>query len=112
MDNIKSILSDIREELDGQYPEGLSGRCIEASDLILAKFKQLGISGAKSVEGWCKYDDDSGCSSRDYDEHTWVEYQGRILDITLDQFQPFIDESIPKVYIGPMPYYLSYGEPL
>ena len=35
---------------------------------------------------WCVYEDDSSCSDRCYDEHTWVECEGYYIDVTADQF--------------------------
>lgn len=89
----------------------LYGKCIEASDKIVELLNKEGID-AKTIEGWCLYDFDDGCSDRPYDEHTWVELKdGTYIDVTATQFQSFIDEDIPEIIIGDKPYYMSYEEP-
>ena len=107
-----NICKQVRDELVNKYGEDfLYGKCIEASDKIVELLNKEGID-AKTVEGWCVYDDDSGCSDRPYDEHTWVELEdGTYIDVTATQFQSFIEDDIPDIIIGNIPYYMSYNEP-
>lgn len=35
------------------------------------------------------------------DMHIWVEIGDKVLDISADQFNPYIDEKMPDVYYGP-----------
>jgi len=105
-------LYELRSYLEEKYSNNIEGKCVESSELV---FNYLNTQNIKSIiiEGYCKYDDDSSCSDRDYDEHTWVEIPSLnlIIDLTLDQFSFGIDMDIPKVYIGNLPYFLKYEEP-
>lgn len=111
---IYKIALDIRTALDIENEHGLHGKCIEASDSIVSRLKDIGIE-AVAVEGWCIYDDEYYGSDRPYDEHTWVEAQvdGKTLfiDVTLDQFQAGMDDPIPAICIGEVPDFLVLREP-
>lgn len=94
----------------------VAGYCIEASELIVAIFKFYGFNDCKTVEGWCQYDDDAGCSDRDYDEHTWVEIlSGKYyIDITADQFNYHMykqNEYAPIIFQMDLPHGMCYEEP-
>jgi hypothetical protein len=104
-------------ELKHQYPDGscrLNGACIEASELIVKRLSEVAVK-ARTVEGWCVYDDQNYGSSRPYDEHTWVEVDAErgtlFVDVTLDQFQPAMDDFIEPVVIGNVPQFLVLEEP-
>ena len=91
---IKDQLLLLRNNLVSKYGEdNLYGKCIEASDEVLLILKNFNIK-AKSVEGWCVYDDASSCSNDPYDAHTWVEAiindKTYMFDVTLTQFSFFI----------------------
>lgn len=109
---IYNICKQVRDELVNKYGEDdLQGKCIEASEKIKELLEQQGIH-SKIIEGWCLYDDDSSCSDRCYDEHTWLELDdGTYIDVTADQFQYYIDEDIPEIIIGEKPRYMIYDEP-
>lgn len=114
-DNIaiyKEIAKQVRDEIVTKYGNFIQGKCIEASDRIVELLEAEGIS-ASAVEGWVSYDDDSGCTDRPYDEHTWVETKDDyVIDVTADQFNPFMDEDYPKIIISEeLPYNFSYDEP-
>lgn len=110
-ENIRELLENVRQYMESTYSQPLYGRCIEGSKLIAQGLKKLKIP-CKTVEGWCLYDDDSGCSNRPYDEHTWIELlDGTVLDVTMDQFSHYINEPIPRIYYGPLPYFLEYDQP-
>lgn len=84
---VYNICKQVREELVNKYGKDfLYGKCIEASDKIVKLLSEEGIK-AKTVEGWCLYDNDEACSDRPYDEHTWVELEdGTYVDVTATQF--------------------------
>lgn len=109
---INKICKQVRDEIVSKYGEdNLYGKCIEASERIVELLKQNNIY-ATTIEGWCIYDDDSGCSDRPYDEHTWVELaDSTYIDVTATQFQSFIYEDIPDIIIGSKPNYMVYEEP-
>lgn len=102
----------IRKDLETKYSTPLFGKCIESSELVLNYLSSKKIK-AVVIEGWCLYDDEHYGSDRPYDEHTWVEIPslGIIVDLTLDQFQAGINDTIETVFIGPLPYFLKYKEP-
>lgn len=110
---IYNICKEIRNEIVSKYGEdNLYGKCIEASDKIVEKLKDIGIK-ASTIEGWCIYDDDSSCSDRGYDEHTWVELtDGTYIDVTATQFEYFMYDDIPEIIIGEKPEYMIYDEPI
>lgn len=94
-DKIKMAAKSVRLYITSTYGIGidLCGRCIEASDLLAAILKYLGVY-AETVEGWCKYDIEDYGSERSYDEHTWVELkdQNIYIDVTADQFNYGMEE--------------------
>lgn len=112
IDIINKICKQVRDEIVSKYGEdNLYGKCIEASERIVELLKQNDVY-ATTIEGWCIYDDDSGCSDRPYDEHTWVELaDSTYIDVTATQFQSFIYEDIPDIIIGSKPDYMVYEEP-
>src|SRR5690606_28756893 len=113
---IRSVAECVRTELESKYELPLYGKCIEASDLIESKLKELGLA-VTSREGWCLYEDEYYGSDRSYDEHTWceVEIAGRetplVVDVTLDQFQGGFFEELPRIFVGPLPEFFQYEEP-
>lgn len=114
---MKSIYLDIaiqvRKEIVNKYDEDfLNGKCIEASERIVQILSENNIK-ASTVEGWVQYDDATGCSDRDYDEHTWVETEdGYIIDVTATQFNYYMDEDYPEVIVTKsLPHGYSYDEP-
>ena len=113
---IKMVVSKVRELMECKYgtDTDLCGRCIEASELIVSNLKLWGIEQCKTVEGWCKFDDASGCSDRPYDPHTWVEMKGGYyIDVTADQFNLFMDNPYDSILIRKgLPYGIVYEEPV
>lgn len=81
-----------------EYGLDLCGTCIEASDMIVDMLYDIGIK-AETVEGWCVYEDDSSCSDRCYDEHTWVECEGYYIDVTADQFNSCMFNKLQEIYV-------------
>lgn len=111
---ISKILVDVRNEFVDKFGEdNLYGKCIAASDKIVELLNNHGIA-SHTVEGWVLYDDDSGCSDRPYDEHTWVETSdGRILDVTATQFNSFMDIPFsPIINQNKLPHNYYYDEPI
>ena len=111
----KIVASSVRKCLEEKIGTGtdLAGHCIEASSLIESILKELGFD-AKSIEGWCSYDDECYGSDRPYDEHTWVECNGYYIDATADQFNPGmdIDNNFNKVIVHKgLIHNMSYEEP-
>ena len=112
---IQEIATQVRKEMVDKYGEGtdLAGHCIEASDRIVDLLTNSDIE-AKTVEGWCIYDDDYYGSDRPYDEHTWVELNdGTYIDVTADQFNDgmYTENELPKIIIGNIPNCMVYNEP-
>ncbi|WDH82441.1 hypothetical protein PUW24_06115 [Paenibacillus urinalis] len=110
---LRAIAEEVRTLLEAKYGSeysDLQGKCVEASELISKKLTKQGI-GHRIVEGWIIYDDASSCSNRDYDEHTWVEVGGLYIDVTLTQFEPFLEGPLQRVIVGEKPSFLVYEEP-
>lgn len=116
IDSIESIVHGVRNEMTAQYGDNLSGHCIEASEKIVELLSgQLGLD-AVTVEGWCRYDDESYGSDHPWDPHTWVEVPslGLYIDATADQFNYGMDaeSQFPDVIIQKgLPYGMQYEEP-
>ena len=115
---ISSVLYTVRKYMEAHYgtKSGLAGHCIEASDFIVLFLRMLGITDAKTVEGWCQYDDEYYGSTRPWDEHTWAEIPslGLYLDVTADQFNfGMYEENKFKGIIcrKGLPYGMRYDEP-
>lgn len=114
---IDMILKSVRQAMEYKYGTGtdLAGRCIEASELIVDNLRYWGYRDCKTVEGWCKFDDATGCSDRPYDPHTWVELNnGKVyIDVTADQFNLFMDKEFKSIVINKgLPYGMVYNEPV
>lgn len=104
---------EVRKELEEESND-LRGSSLYASELIISALKKERVS-AKSVEGWCVYDEFTNYTNAHYDDHVWIEVaDGKkvwYVDVTATQFQFQIDVNIPKVIVGERPYYMSYKEP-
>lgn len=112
---IEGVAAAVRARMVAQYPRGLYGTCIEASDLISKELCAAGIF-AEPIEGWCCYDDPCYGTDRSFDEHTWVVArigdQEIFVDVTLDQFQGGMNDKIEPVVIGEMPDFLVLDRPV
>lgn len=97
---IKNTAELVRTHMQHLYGKGtnLCGHCVEASEKIVNILSELGIQ-AKMINGWCIYEDDSTCTDRCYDEHTWVEADGLYIDVTADQFNPCMIHKLKPVYV-------------
>lgn len=109
---ILTVAKLVREYMENKYGPGtnLCGHCIEASEKIVNSLNELDIQ-AKTVEGWCIYEDDSTCTDRCYDEHTWVEAYGLYIDVTADQFNSCMINKLKPVYVGRRPDCMVYEKP-
>lgn len=113
---LEKIAKIVRSLMEAMYGTGtdLCGHCIEASELICEALKTFGASNAKTVEGWCCFDDESYGSDRPWDEHTWVEIGDIYVDVTADQFNPGMykeNEFEPIVIRKGLPYCMTREEP-
>ena len=112
---IYQICKQVRDEFVNKFGQGtcLAGHCIDASDRIVELLSNIGIK-AKTIEGWCVYDDEYYGSDRPYDEHTWVELDdGTYIDVTADQFNDGMwdENKLPEIIIGNKPDCMVYNEP-
>lgn len=92
--------NSVRQAMVAKYGSNLCGKCIETSDRIIALLSEIGIKAA-AVEGWCVYEDDSSCTDRCYDEHTWVDCHGYYVDVTADQFNSCMFTDLASVIVSP-----------
>jgi hypothetical protein len=99
---IYQVAVRVREYLEKNYGEHLYGKCIEASDLIIAGLKKKGIK-ATTHQGYCLYELYENCTDVPYADHVYTLYrkgnQLLYIDITLDQFQSQFTRNIPKIVI-------------
>lgn len=113
---ISEIATKVRQELEEKYGEDLAGNCIEASEMITAHLScELGVA-AKTVEGWCQFDDECYGSDRPWDPHTWAEIPSvnLYIDVTADQFNygMAIKNEYPSVIVQQnLPHGMRYDEP-
>lgn len=109
----------LRAALVKKYPQGLMGKCIEATDLLVNKLNQMGFK-AKAIQVWALYENFGYVTgSQPYEEH-WIcrvdsSKSGNkwvYIDVTMDQFQWAMYEKLPPVYIGEVcPNWLLRREP-
>ena len=81
--------------------------------MIKERLDKLGIQ-SEVIEGYCIYDDDSSCTDRCYDEHTWVVVNGDVyVDVTADQFNSCLYDcnKFPPVTISTVPECMVIEEP-
>lgn len=100
-DILVEVATDVRNSLvlkNKNVNENLYGCCICASNSIHDKLKALGIDSTV-VEGWCVYEDDSSCSDRCYDEHTWLECNGYYVDVTASQFNSCMFNDLADIIV-------------
>lgn len=126
--NLMDIASNVRKEVLKTAnnpifagPES-TGRCIDASVLLAETLKKAGIN-AKVLTGRFIKDyelppelrgvipeveipkdfQDAGFSPDAFKSefHAWVEVDGKVVDITADQFNPFLEKPLPDIYVGP-----------
>ena len=113
---IYTIATSVREEMVSIYGEDLAGYCIEASEKIEKKLKdQIGLD-VKTVEGWCRFDDECYGSDRPWDPHTWVDVPSLNLyiDVTADQFNYGMatENEFPAIIVQEgLPHGMQYDEP-
>jgi hypothetical protein len=94
------VAAYVRSKLlnDGEN-EDLQGCCVEASDTIKDILEPLGYE-CEFVEGWCVYEDDSSCTDRCYDEHSWIECEGYYIDATASQFNSCFYHKLPDIIVS------------
>ena len=112
---IISCANECRKIILNKYGN-VQGNCVECSELIISSLDSLGIK-AQLIEGWVEFDYYEGCTNYSYDPHSWVEFSSNnikyILDATCDQFNYFLVENMPEIYLGiNLPKGWSYKEPL
>lgn len=97
----------LRTVMVKRYPQGLIGKCIEATDTLVWKLNQLGFV-AKAMQVWALYKRFDKCTgSQPYEEHWICRVDNGVagnrwvyIDITMDQFQWAMDKELPPVYVG------------
>ena len=116
---VKKVLTTVRKYMEISYGTGtdLAGHCIEASEYIVKILSHFGFKDARTVEGYCLWEDEYYGSDRPYDEHTWVELKGGTYyaDVTADQFNPGMSKSneySPIILRKGLPFGMVYEEPV
>ena len=113
---VTDIAYKTRSEMQALYGDDLAGHCIEASGRIAARLSSDLRIAAKTVEGWCQFDDGMYGSDRPWDPHTWVELPdyGLYVDVTADQFNYGMsreNEFLPVIVQKGLPHGMRYEEP-
>lgn len=126
LDKAQRVAKVVRDYItqDGATGTDLCGSCIEAAELTVACLKEYRVNNARTVEGWCRFDDDCYGSDRPYDPHTWVEIPGKdldhpehefyYLDVTAEQFNPGMakENEYPPIILQPgLPHGMRHEEP-
>lgn len=105
---VKQIAHEYRNIKESEWIDATApyGVCVETSETLILLLKKQSIE-ASLVEGWWIYDDKESHTNRPYDEHSLVcitiDQKPYYLDITGDQFQFYMDDSIPSVYLDTKP---------
>ena len=108
------IASQVRKEIEEKYMNtnpALHGTCVAASERVEQLLTEAGYH-CTFVEGWVVYDDDSACTDRCYDEHSWIECEGYYIDVTASQFNSLMETDFPNVIVSKSkPESMVYDEP-
>ena len=114
MDTIKREAQAVNVLLKQKCGDDLTGRCIEASDMLTERLTKLGYT-CKSRQCFVMYANWCSCSDRCYDEHWYTEVitsEGLICaDATMAQFRWAFNDVLPEVYVGEKPPYYLDEEP-
>jgi len=103
-DIIRSIAEEVKKEIGSCSRDSL-GKCIYASDRLYEELKKVGVENVRLVEGYILTNADPPEM-----QHNWVEVDGKILDITCDQFNdimPAGEEFKPIEYPADKNYYIE-----
>ena len=101
--SIKQVAMHERALIEQKYNGNTMGKCIEATDTIVAQLTSMGIK-AEAKQVWCLYELFESCSNYCYEEH-WVVKATvgnivRYIDVTMDQFQWAFRKKLPEIYTG------------
>ena len=113
---VKTVALSTRNEIVSIYGEDLAGYCIEASENIVKRLRDELRLDAKTVEGWCRFDDECYGSDHPWDPHTWVEIPslGLYVDVTADQFNygMYTENEFSEIIVQKgLPHGMEYDEP-
>lgn len=111
----EQIILGIAETVRNRYPS-VKGKCEPMTSELVKELRARGIVGFHAV-GYFILDEPQAIKfagprvlkkpQDDYQvEHDWVEVEGKILDISVSQFQPYVEEKIPDIA------YIDYTDPL
>lgn len=78
--------SQLEYNLPEEFNPGSLGSCMHAAELITKQLLDKGIDNFVVVEGWIAFNKEMLESPDSQMQHTWIEYNGKIYDPTLEQF--------------------------
>jgi hypothetical protein len=131
---LEQVVQQFREELEREWDwEGdrgcFKGMCSTISGELVERLKENGINASRvngsyvepsedyepDMSMWDQEDIDQYYEDKEYGDipavnHWWVEAQGKIIDVTADQFHPG-EESDYRIVMVPSGHY-NYGDPL
>lgn len=114
-ESIHVLAERVRLDLEVRYRLPLTGRGVEASEILASLLKREGFAAAM-VEGRFLYENADYGTPGFFGEHSWCEVQipnqaeALIVDVTLDQFQASFYAAVPRIFSGSLPRFLSYSE--
>lgn len=103
-----NINTKVRVHLENKYGKdtwSMQGKCIEATDILVAEYnKHPGIK-AKAKRVWVLYERFESCSDYCYEEHWLCELLLNsktkvFVDVTMDQFQWAFSRELPRIYVN------------
>lgn len=107
------LINALARRVKSKYPSS-DGKCEFMAKDLLSALTEKGIR-ASHVMGIFTLDEPGAWKYRsdedeDFDEyevnHDWISVEGKILDISADQFQKYVNEKIPDIV------YINYTSPL
>lgn len=108
-DNDENKIMQIAQRVKNKkYTHCQFGSCLPASDdlykeLTMAKYKPKIVQGYFGVDKVYSYDYEDKIMKDEpqyHVDHTWIEIDGKILDITRDQFNNWMNEKFDGVFFG------------
>lgn len=100
---VEAVAHQIRAERTDDLQTPSTGQCYRLSLMLGHALLGLGYEPLLAV-GYFILDRPMALDSDDQRwEHFWLELDGRVVDISADQFNQYVDDPMPEVFIGERP---------
>lgn len=80
----------LKAKLPATFNPKIAGCCMVASRILAGQLLEQGIN-CSVVEGWVQFVDGDYRGKDLRFAHTWLEFDDEILDLTLEQFEEYLD---------------------